>query len=318
MREFMTRVSDYWNERKNDPDRKENRLALAVTVSVAVVIIVLLMILLWGYAAKDGREAPIPVQPGQEIEEADRNRAEEGTMAQTVYEKEAVKYMSEDSGEKLRQEYLTSTAFLGEKVEELLQTMTQVQDGLQAVIGEYQEADAASQAQITTLYKEVETIVQNLKETQVKLVDLTDIIQVIDKEKIPLIQQQIEVIRTDMERVQADISGLHEQMAALKKEDERLWSSISSLEKTVKKALNQNVADVNNRIDQLQAGIDHVNRELEKILQENVSHVNERVDTLFNQIEEKIDALAENVLRYQYEAESNTLYLMPMKEQEGE
>lgn len=319
MREFMTKVSDYWNERKNDPDRQENQLAVVVTAAVAVVIIVLLVILLWGYVGKrnEGGEAPIPIKTGQIIEEADRDRAEEEMMTQTIHEEESVKYMSEDSGEKLRQEYLTSTAYLGEKVEELLQTMTQVQDGLNEVIKEYQEADAAAQTQITTLYKEVETIVQSLKETQVKLVDLTDIVQVIDKEKIPMIQQQIEAIRTDMEQVQTDISGLHKQMAALKKEDERLWASISSLEKTVERALNQNVADVNNRIDQLQAGIDHVNRELEKILQENMDNVNERVDVLIEQMEEKIRVLKENTLRYRYEAESNTLYLMPMQEQEG-
>lgn len=318
MREFMTRVSDYWNERKNDPDRQENRLALVVTGAVAVAVIVLLMILLWGYAAKGGgKETPIPIQTGQVIQEADQKQDEEGAMSQTVYEEEAVKYMSEDSGEQLRQEYLTSTAYLREQVEELLHAMTQVQDGLNEVIREYQEADAATQTQITTLCKEVETIVQSLKETQVKLVDLTDIVQVIDREKIPIIKQQIEAIRTDMERVQTDISGLHKQMAALKKEDEKLWASISSLEKTVKKALNQNVADVNNRIDQLQAGIDHVNRELEKILRENMDNVNEKVDTLIAQMEEKIRALTENTLRYRYDAESNTLYLMPMQEQEG-
>lgn len=317
MREFMTRVSDYWNERKNDSDRQDNKLAVVVTAAVAAVVIVLLLILLWGYAAKSGKEAPIPIRTGQGIQEADRDQPEEGMMSQTVHEEEAVKYMSEDSGEKLRQEYLTSTAYLREKVEELLQTMTQVQEGLDRVIQEYQAADAAAQTQINTLCKTVETIVRSLKETQAKLVDLTDIIQVIDREKIPMIQQQIEAIRTDMERVQVDISGLHEQMAALKKEDERLWASISNLEKTVKKALDQNVADVNNRIDQLQAGIEHVSRELEKTLQENMDHVNERVDGLIGQMEEKIRVLTENTLRYRYEAESNTLYLMPMQEQEG-
>lgn len=317
MHEFMTRVSDWWDERNNDPDRQESKIALVVTAAVAVVVIVLLMILLWGYAAKGGKEEPIPIQTGQVIQEADRKQNEEGEMSQTVHEEEAVKYMSEDSGEQLRQEYLTSTAYLREKVEELLQTMTQVQDGLNEVTREYQEADAATQTQITTLCREVETIVQSLKETQVKLVDLTDIVQFIDREKIPMIQQQIETIRTDMDRVQTDISGLHKQMAALKKEDQKLWDSISSLEKTVKKALNQNVADVNNRIDQLQAGIDHVNRELEKVLQENMDNVNERVDTLISQMEEKIRVLKENALRYRYDAESNTLYLMPMQEREG-
>ena len=224
--------------------------------------------------------------------------------------------MSEDSGEKLRQEYLTSTAYLKEKVEELFNTMTQVQDGLKEVEKDYQEADKAMHTQITTLRQEVDNIVLSLKETQVKLTDLTDVVQVIDQEKIPMIQQQIAGIRQDMERIQTDIAGLHAQMAALKKEDEKLWASISKLEKTVKNALNQNVAEVNNRLDQLQAGLDHLTREFEKILQENVEGVNERVDVLISRLEERIRNLRENTLGYRYEPESNTLYLTPMKGQE--
>lgn len=315
MREFMTSVSDYFNERRNDPEKQENRLALVVTGIVAVVIIVLLIVLLWGYAGKgDGDKVPgIPGQTGQEVQREDTDRSKE--LSRNVHEEEAVKYMSEDSGEQLRQEYLTSTAYLREKVEELLSTMTQVQDGLAEVNQAYKEGDSAAQAQIVTLCKEVDTIVQSLKETQIKLNDLTDIIQAVDQEKIPMIQQQIQEIRGDMEQVQTDISGLHAKMAALEKEDEKLWASISSLEKSVKKALNQNVAEVNNRLDQLQAGFDHLSRELEKIVRENVKDVNERIDGSIGQMEERIRTLTDNTLSYRYDAESNTLYLTPMKEQ---
>ena len=314
MREFMTRLSDYWNERKNDPDRQENRLAVVVTGAVAVVIIVLLMVLLWGYVkGREGEVSSEPEQTGEEMQAADM----EGDMehlSEAVHEEEAVKYMSEDSGEQLRQEYLTSTAYLKEKVDELLQTMIQVQEGLREVEKEFQDADNALKTQIITLCREVETVVQSLKETQVKLTDLTGIVQVIDKEKIPLIQQQIEEIRVDMEGVQTDIAGLHEKMAALKKEDERLWESISDLEKRVKDALNQNVAEVNNRLDQLQAGIDHLGREFEKQLQENVKEVKERIDVLIGQLEGRVQNLTDNTLRYRYDEETNTLYLSPMKE----
>lgn len=322
MREFMTKMSDFWSERRNDPDRQENKLAVVVTGAVAVVIIILLIVLLWGYAgkARNGKETTVSGQTGQklsktELDETDM-KMDEKELSQTIYEEETVKYMSEDSGEKLRQEYLTSTACLQEKVEELLKTMTQVQDGLKEVEKSCQEADDAMRSQITVLCKEVDTIVLSLKETQVKLTDLTDIVRVIDQEKIPMIQQQIQDIRQDMEGVQTDIAGLHAQMAALKKEDEKLWARISKLEKTVKNALNQNVAEVNNRLDQLQAGIEHLNREFEKILRENVEGINERVDVLIGQMEERIRALSENVLSYRYEPESQTLYLIPMKERE--
>lgn len=321
MREFMTRLSDYWNERRNDPDRQENKLAVIVMGAVAIVIIILLVVLLWGYAGKGKNEKKIAVSGQTEalsesdLDKTDADMDEEG-VSQKVYEEETVKYMSEDSGEKLRQEYLTSTAYLQEKVEELLQTMTQVQEGLKEVEKSCQEADDAMRAQITTLCKEVDTIVLSLKETQVKLTDLTDIVQVIDREKIPVIQQQIEEVRQDMESIQTAIAGLHAQMAALKKEDEKLWASISKLEKTVKNALNQNVAEVNNRLDQLQAGMDHLSQEFEKILRENMEGVNERVDALIGRMEEQISALREKALSYRYEPESQTLYLIPMKERE--
>lgn len=322
MHEFMTKVSDYWKERRNDPDRRENRLALVVTGTAAAVIIILLLVLLWGYAGKgrNGKETQVSGQTGQDLSLTNQDQTdtgmEEQDLSKVVHEEESARYMSEDSGEKLRQEYLTSTAYLKEKVEELFNTMTQVQEGLKEVEKDYQEADKAMHTQITTLRQEVDNIVLSLKETQVKLTDLTDVVQVIDQEKIPMIQQQIAGIRQDMERIQTDIAGLHAQMAALKKEDEKLWASISKLEKTVKNALNQNVAEVNNRLDQLQAGLDHLTREFEKILQENVEGVNERVDVLISRLEERIRNLCENTLGYRYEPESNTLYLTPMKGQE--
>ena len=36
MREFMTKVSDYLNERREDPERKEDRLSIVVIGAVAV------------------------------------------------------------------------------------------------------------------------------------------------------------------------------------------------------------------------------------------------------------------------------------------
>ena len=46
MREFMTRLSDCFNEWRNDPERKENQLSVAVIGAVSVVIIVLVILLL--------------------------------------------------------------------------------------------------------------------------------------------------------------------------------------------------------------------------------------------------------------------------------
>ncbi len=150
MREFMTRVSEFINERRNDPERKEGNLAVVILGAVAAVIVVLLLLLLWRYTAQSRDEKP----------DAGLSAAEGSEKAET--------YLSEPAfdGEELRQEYLTSIAYLGEKVEELLQTMTQVQKELGETTDSYQEKDDALKGQIVTISKEVDTLVKELKETQ--------------------------------------------------------------------------------------------------------------------------------------------------------
>lgn len=273
MREFITKVSDYLDERRNDPQRRENQLGVVVIGAVAVVIIVLLILLLWGYT-----------------EQEHRKKAEDGqNQTAGTYEEETEVYMADDSGEEaLRQEYLTSIRYLGDKVEELLQTMAQVQESLEETMEQYQEEDTAIREQLTALHQEVSTIVQDLKDTQVKLYDLSDIVQILDKEKVPLIQQQIGEIQQDMGQVHTDIADIYTQIAALKQEDEKLWAGISSLESSLETVMNQNIEEVNNQLDVLLSQL--------------------------GTVENRIYNLVSQTLTYRYDGESNTLYLMPCEE----
>lgn len=272
MRELITKISDYFDERRNDPQRRDNQISIVVIGAVAVVVIVLLLLLLWGFT----------------IQERKKNEAE--NQETEMHTEEAQVYMADDSDdEALRQEYLTSIGYLGDKVEELLQTMTQVQERLSDVTKQYEEEDTAVKEQINILNQQINTIVQNLKETQTKLYDLTDIVQILDQEKIPLIQQQIQEIREDMGQVHTDIADIYTQLAALKQEDEKLWAGIDTVEKSLKTALDQNITEVNNQIDVLLGQLETV--------------------------ESRIGRLALNTLQYRYDAASNTLYLMPYQEE---
>ncbi len=274
MREFMTRVSDYLDEWRNNPEKRESRLSIAIIGSVAAVIIVLLILLLWGYTVQEQKKREAQNQEAESHEEAS------GT------------YMTDDAGqEALIQEYLTSIQYLGDKVEELLQTMTQVQENLEQTLEQLQEEDAALREQVSALYQEVCVIVENLKETQVKLYDLTDVVQIMDQEKLPLIQQQILEIQQDMGKVHADIVDIYTQLAALKEEDEKLWAGIDALESSLETAMNQNITEVNNQMALLLAQLETA--------------------------ENRIYQLASRTLQYHYDAVSNTLYLMPYEE-EGE
>lgn len=280
MKEFMTKISDYLNERRNDPERRESQLSVVIIGAIAVVIIILLLLVLWAYTAQVRRE--------KEAEQETEAFVEDELVAET-FEEEAEEYMAENDGQELiRQEYLESIDYLRDKVEELLESMTQVEQNLSETIVQYKEGDQSVLEQVRTLHADVTAIVQNLKETQTKLYDLTDIVQVMDQKTIPMIQQQILEIRQDMSKAQTDISNLYTKIAALEQEDAKLWAGIDEVEKTLKTAMDQNMTEVNNQLD-----------------------------VLLNQlgsVENRLQGLVSKTLKYHYDAEQNTLYLEPYSE----
>ncbi|MDE6845434.1 MAG: hypothetical protein K2J99_06665 [Lachnospiraceae bacterium] len=275
MREFMTKVSDYLNERRNDPERREDRLAIVIIGAVAVVVIVILLLVLWRHIVGERAQ--------KQYEEATQ------VLETVTYEEEAAEYMSSsDEQENAGEEYLESIEYLSKQVEELLNAMTQVEQNLSETIEQYQDGDDELREQIGTLHTEVSTIVHNLKETQMKLYDLTDIVQIVDREKIPMIQEQILEIRGDMTQVETDITNLYGRIAELEKEDDKLWASIGEMEQTLQNVLNQNMTEVNNQFDTLLGQIESV--------------------------ENRIGKLVLQTLRYRYDAGENTLYLEPYEE----
>lgn len=271
----MTKLSDYLSERRNDPERREDRLAVVIIGAVAVVVIVVLLLVLWRHVAEERAQ--------------EKSKGEVQVLETATYEEDAAEYMSAGAGqETIGEDYLTSIEYLSRQVEELLAAMTQVEQNLSETIEQYQEENVELRKQIVTLQTEVSTIVQNLKETQTKLYDLTDIIQIIDREKIPMIQEQILEIQGDMNQVQIDITNLYSKIAALEQEDAKLWESMGAMEQTLKTVLNQNMAEVNNQFDTLLGQI--------------------------NSVENRIGKLAVQTLRYRYDAGENTLYLEPYTE----
>lgn len=218
MREFITKVSDYLNEMRNNPDRREDRLAIVIIGAAAMVVIVVLLLILWGHIAK----------------ERERKQTQNAEIVTAVHEEDAASYMAQgDGSDTMNQEYLTNIDYLSVKVEELLEAMTQVEQNLSETIEQYREEDTVLGDRITSLHTEVTAIIQNLKETQTKLYDLTDIVQIINEETIPLIREQIADIRSDLDRVNGDITNLYAQIAALEQEDIKLWAGIANVEKLI-------------------------------------------------------------------------------------
>lgn len=304
MRGFMTRVSDYFNEWREDPERKENRLSIAVIGAVAAVIIVLLLLLLWwGHSAQEKKKEAAGkaarLQAAQELQTSREAEEAQGLVA-TTYEEKMAEYMSMDSGEELRQEYLTNANALTEKIRELQTAMEKVQAEITAITGEYQDGNAKVTEKLTVLEGETKIVVGKINALEVKMTELADTIRVVNEEKIPVIQKQIGELREEIEQTRTDMADIREKIKALEKEDEKLWKRLSEVERSLENALGENMKEIDKRVDRLGGDLDDLERELREALEKMSEKINERMDVL-----------SSDTLSYRYEEETNTLYLMP-------
>ena len=105
MREFMTKVSDYLDERRDDPERKEDRLSLAVVAAVAAVVVVLLLLFWWGYTVheKKEKEAAEKAKTIQESEALASMQEEAQGIVAATYEEKMKEYLSQNEAEALRE-----------------------------------------------------------------------------------------------------------------------------------------------------------------------------------------------------------------------
>lgn len=304
MREFMTKVSDYFDEWRENPERRENQLSIVIIGAVAIVVIVLLLLLLWwGHGAQEKKKEEAAkkaaeLEAEQALQAAQEARGDEEAqgLVTATYEEKMAEYMSTDSGEELRQEYLMNTNALAEKIKELQTIMEKAQAEIATVVKEYRNIDTEVTKKLTVLEKETGTVVEKINALEVKAADLSDAIRVIDGEKIPVIQGQIGELRGEIERTRTDISRVHEKIKALEKEDGKLWEKLSEVEKNFETVLGDNMKEIDKRVDHLEDGMNDLERECKAVLE---------------RMSEKVDSLSLDALGYRYEEETNTLYLMP-------
>lgn len=307
MREFMTRVSDYLSERCDDPERKEDRLSIAVIAGVAVVVIVLLMLFWWGYTTHENKE-----KAALEKAKALQENAQE--LETVSYEEKMKEYMSQNAGDELRQEYLANTSEMTGKIRELQTAMEKVQKEVTEVVREYHDSTGETREQkeiknaLTTLEREVNTALANLKQTESKLANLSDVLQTIDRDKLPVINRQISDVRAEIERVRTDASGVSAKLEALEKADQKLWERFSSAEQELQKTLNKNLSEIDTRLDQVQKDIRAAEKEVNETLEKMEDEMKRSVE---EKIAEKTKTLSEESLSYRYDRQTNTLYLTP-------
>lgn len=345
MREFMTKVSDYFNEWRENPDREENQISpVVVGVVITTVIVLLLLLLWWGHGVQEKKkeeaaERARQLQEAQDLEAREKGAREreaeleaeleaQGLVA-TTYEEKMKEYMSRDSGEELRKEYLENTNTMTEKIGEMQTALEQVQQEISKLISDYRTGDSRISEKLTVLETEVKAAIENMKNLDSRLTALSDVIQTVDREKIPAIEEQIKEIRSGTEQVRSDVSGIREKMKSLEKEDERLWASLSKVQRTLMDAMEKNVDEIDGRLENLLDDMGSLEKELKEALEnaekenrealENVKKENEqRNEEMSQQIAEKMDELSSEALSYRYERRTNTLYLMPNQESAGQ
>lgn len=267
MREFMTKVSDYINERRNDPEKNGSAVIFGILGIAVLVILILCLLLLW--RRNENKKEVAMKADGMKIE---------------THEQHLEPVLAEFSGEELKQEYLTNVEYLGEKVEDLLQSMMEVRQSLEDVMLK-QDENIVLQKQVEEITGDINNLVVELQNTQNHLYDLTDMINIMDKETIPTIQKQINEIEEQMGKVNTDISAIYAKIDTLETTDVELKAKISEIEGNLRASAEKNMTEVNNQF--------------------------QSIDVQIQEIEVKLQELASQILRYRYDEESNTLYLFP-------
>lgn len=119
MKDFMTKISDYLNERRNDPERRENQLSIVIIGAVAVVVIILLLLLFWTYTVKEQerKQKEAAKEALLEAEMQMKVPVEEEELVAETHEEKAEEYMSQNDG---REQELKELTLLREEYSETI------------------------------------------------------------------------------------------------------------------------------------------------------------------------------------------------------
>lgn len=240
MQEFMTKVSDYISEWRNDPER-QGSMTPFIIMGVAILIILLFCLLLLWY-----RRTVI------------KEEVKEETVVQTPF-------MGDALSEEVREEYLTSIQYLESEVDELLTNLTLMQEALEEALTVHQEDNTFLWEQITLVVDEVNSIILELHNTQSELYDLTDIVNIMRSETIPEIQEQITRIKEQVDLASADIENIYEKIAALEEADDELRAKIKALEDSFTVAAEQNKQDVTNQFQDVSNQFQNVFEQIQEL-----------------------------------------------------
>ncbi|MBD5457515.1 MAG: hypothetical protein HDR27_02955 [Lachnospiraceae bacterium] len=287
MREFMTKVSDYISERRNDPEKNVNFVILCVIGMVILVSIILCLLLLWR-----------------------KNGNNDQKMKAEVFTETPEVMLAENQGEELKQQYLMDIEYFEEKIEELSESMSRIKETLETTAAA-QEDDLLLREQVEEITGGIVNFLTKMQNTQDTLHDLNELVKVMDSKTIPVIQKQISEIEKQMGQVDTDISAIYSKIDALETTDNELKIKISEIQGALKTSIEQNVADITNRFESMNTQIQQMITQLDDARKQIEDTKGQVADTKkqIGDAQERIQELNVQMLRYRYDEAENTLYL---------
>lgn len=310
MREFMTKVSDYISERRNDPEKNGGFVVLYLIGMVIAASIILCLLLLWRKNA-DGKQ-----ELEAEVFEA---------VPETMFTENPVE-------EELRQQYLMDIEYFGEKIEELSESMTRIRESFETSAVAQDEENTLLRGQVEEITGGITSLISKLESTENTLYDLNELVKEMDVKTIPAIQGEIGRIEKQMEQVNADVSDIYDKIDALETTDKELQMKIREIQGALKTSIEQNISDITNRFEgmavqirQMTAQLEEADRQIndtKKQLGDTQSQVDDtkkqlgdtqnQVDDTKKQLgdtQERLRNLDLEMLKYRYDETNNTLYL---------
>lgn len=294
MREFMTKVSDYISERRNDPEKNGNFAILCVIGVVILASIILCLMLLW-----------------------QKNAGGEQMKAEVFTETPEVMLAGNPVEEELKQQYLMDVEYFGEKIEELSESMSRIKETLETTVA-VQEDNLLLREQVEEIAGGITNFLTKIQNTQDTLNELNELVKAMDSKTIPVIQKQISEIERQMGQVDTDISAIYSKIDDLETTDNELKIKIGEIQGALKTSIEQNVTDITNRFASMSTQIQqmitqlHDARKQIEDTQKELGDTKGQVEDTKKQIgdaQERIQELKVQTLRYRYDEAAHTLYL---------
>lgn len=294
MREFMTKVSDYISERRNDPEKNGNFVILCVIGVVILVSIILCLLLLW-----------------------QKNAGGEQMKAETFTEKTDVMLAENPVEEELKQQYLMDIEYFEEKIEELSGSMSRIREALETTAA-VQEDNLLLLGQVEEITGGITNFLTKMQNTQDMLHELNELVKVMDSKTIPVIQKQIGEIEKQMGQVDTDISAIYSKIDTLETTDSELKIKIREIQGALKTSIEQNVADITKRFENMNVQIQQMITQMEDArkqiedTQKELGDTKGQVEDTKKQVkdaQERLQELKIQTLRYRYDEADRTLYL---------